>query len=63
MCSDRRNHKAKSFQYHKFAFVIVGMEKDIIDTLKIKDLKTTNRDCKKANNQDIRYCSIDSNGH
>ena len=34
-----------------------------LDTLKNKDLKTTNRDhCKKANKQDIRYCSIDSNG-
>ena len=29
-----------------------------LDILKIKDLKTTNRDCKKANKQDI----IDSNG-
>ena len=33
-----------------------------LDILKIKDLKTTNRDCKKANKQDIRYCSIDSKG-
>ena len=30
--------------------------------LKIKDLKTTNRDRKKANIQDIRYYSTDSNG-
>ena len=34
----------------------------ILDILKIKDLKTTNRDRKKANKQDIRYYSIDSNG-
>ena len=33
-----------------------------LDILKIKDLKTTNRDRKKANKQDIRYYSIDSNG-
>ena len=33
-----------------------------IDILKSKDLKTTNRDRKKANKQDIRYYSIDSNG-
>ena len=33
-----------------------------IDILKIKDLKTTNRDRKKANKQDIRYYSTDSNG-
>ena len=33
-----------------------------LDLLKIKDLKTTNRDCKKTNIQDIRYYSIDSNG-
>ena len=32
-----------------------------LDILKIKDLKATNRDRKKANKQDIRYCSIDSN--
>ena len=32
-----------------------------LDILKIKDLKTTNRDRKKANKQDIRYYSIDSN--
>ena len=30
--------------------------------LKIKDLKTTNRDYKKVNKQDIRYYSIDNNG-
>ena len=36
--------------------------KGLIDILKIKDLKTTNRDHKKANEQDIRYYSIDSNG-
>ena len=34
----------------------------LLDILKIKDLKTINRDCKKANKQDIRYYSIDSNG-
>ena len=34
----------------------------LLDILKINDLKTTNRDRKKANKQDIRYCSIDSNG-
>ena len=33
-----------------------------LDILKIKDLKTKNRDDKKANKQDIRYYSIDSNG-
>ena len=33
-----------------------------MDKLKIKDLKTTNTDCKNANNQDIRYYSIDSDG-
>ena len=33
-----------------------------LDTLKIKDVKTTNGDCKKANKQDITYCSINSNG-
>ena len=33
-----------------------------LDILKIKDLKTTNRDRKKANKQDIRYYSIESNG-
>ena len=33
-----------------------------LDILKIKDLKTTSRDRKKANKQDIRYYSIDSNG-
>ena len=33
-----------------------------LDILNIKDLKTTNRDRKKANKQDIRYYSIDSNG-
>ena len=32
------------------------------DVIKINDLKTTNRDHKKANKQDIRYYSIDSNG-
>ena len=32
-----------------------------LDILKIKDVKTTNRDCKKANEQDIKYSSIDSN--
>ena len=37
-----------------------GQQKPSI--LKIKDLKITNRDCKKANKQDIRYYSIDSNG-
>ena len=30
--------------------------------LKIKDLKTTNRDSKKANKLDIKYNSFDSNG-
>ena len=34
----------------------------LLDILKIKDLKTTNRDRKKANKQNIRYYSIDSNG-
>ena len=34
----------------------------LLNILKIKDLKTTNRDHKKANKQDIRYYSIDSNG-
>ena len=34
----------------------------ILDILKTKDLKTTDRDRKKANKQDIRYYSIDSNG-
>ena len=34
----------------------------LLDILKIKDLKTTNRDHKKANKQDVRYRSIDSNG-
>ena len=29
--------------------------------IKIKDVKTTNKDCKKANKQDIWYSSIDSN--
>ena len=35
-----------------------------LDTLKIKDLKTTNsyRDRKKANKQDVRYYSIDNKG-
>ena len=33
-----------------------------LDVLKIKDLKTTNRDCKKANRQDKRYYAIDING-
>ena len=33
-----------------------------LDILKIKNLKTTNRDRKKANKQDRRYYSIDSNG-
>ena len=33
-----------------------------LDILKIEDLKTTNTDRKKANKQDIRYYSIDSNG-
>ena len=33
-----------------------------LDILKINDLKTTNRDRRKANKQDIRYYSIDSNG-
>ena len=33
-----------------------------LDILKIKDLKAINRDCKKANKQDVRYYSIDSNG-
>ena len=32
-----------------------------IGILKVKDLKITNRDRKKANKQDIRYYSIDSN--
>ena len=31
-----------------------------LDILKIKDLKTTNRDRKKASKQDRRYYSIDS---
>ena len=30
--------------------------------MEINDLKTTKRDCKKANKQDKRYYSIDSNG-
>ena len=34
----------------------------ILDILKIKDLKTTNRDSKETNKQDIRYYSIDRNG-
>ena len=33
-----------------------------LDILKIKYLKTTNRDRKKADKQDIKYYSIDSNG-
>ena len=33
-----------------------------LDILKIEDLKTTNKDRKKANKQDIRYYSINSNG-
>ena len=33
-----------------------------LDIIKIKDLKTANRDHKKANKQDIRYYLIDSNG-
>ena len=33
-----------------------------LDIFKIKDLKTTNRDHKKAKKQDIRYYSIDSDG-
>ena len=33
----------------------------VLDILNIKELKTTNRDRKKANKQDIRYYSIDSN--
>ena len=33
-----------------------------LDILKIKYLKATNRDHKKANKQGIRYYSIDSNG-
>ena len=33
----------------------------VLDILKIKELKTTNRDHKKANKQYIRYYSIDSN--
>ena len=42
-----------------FQFLI---EEVILDILKIQGLKTTNRDRKIANKQDIRYCSIDSNG-
>ena len=34
----------------------------ILDILKIKNLKTTYRDRKKANKQNIRYYLIDSNG-
>ena len=33
-----------------------------LDILKIKDLKTTNGNYKKANKQDTTYYSIDSNG-
>ena len=42
--------------------VFIDVHIAILDILKIKDLKTTNRDHKKANKQDIRYYSIDSNG-
>ena len=31
-----------------------------LEILKIKNLKTTNRDHKKANKQDMKYYSIDS---
>ena len=34
-----------------------------LDILKIKDLKAANRDRNKANKQNIRYYSIDSDGH
>ena len=35
----------------------------ILDSyIKNQGFKSTNRDCKKANKQDIRYCLIDSNG-
>ena len=53
---------------NKSSSVIFGLVRLIIlsynrlDVLKIKDLKTTYTDCKKANKQDIRYYSIDSNG-
>ena len=33
-----------------------------LDILEVKYLKTTNRDCKKANKQHIRYYLIGSNG-
>ena len=32
-----------------------------LDVLKMKDLKSTKRDCKRANKQNIRNYSIDSN--
>ena len=46
-----------SLQDYNNEFIVI-----LLDILQIKDLKTTNRDCKKANKQDIRYYSIDSNG-
>ena len=33
-----------------------------LDVLKIEEIKTTNRDSKKANEQDKRYSSIDNSG-
>ena len=44
-----------------FQHVMGSKKSSKLDILKIKDLKTTNRDSKKANKQDIRYYSIDSN--
>ena len=54
--------RSRSFQNPRNLQMFSSVNDSQYTVLKIKHLNTTNRDYKKANKQNLRYYSINSNG-